>query len=251
MYQDYKKFLFKHNRLYNKMSSASTEPERKKKLMIGLPGLTFSNQFLMGWTQFMVELIKNNEFEISISPGYSTFSPFTRMKTLGLNKQAISAKAFNSTEYDVFVTIDSNILFTYEHVKKLVHLTDKYPVASGVYMTTDKTVCAIERMDYSVYNKKGSFDLVSMEKIESIKETPILQVEFSGMGFFACRRDVLQTLDYPYFWYQLIDFTAEDGTPCRDVPTEEVAFCRRLRDKGYTINLDTSLRVLQEKHVVF
>lgn len=225
---------------------------KKKKVMIGLPGLTFSNQFLLAWTQFMVELIKKNEFDISISPGYSSFSPFTRMKTLGLNKHAIHTKAFDSTEYDIFLTIDPNILFTYEHVKRLVMLTERHPVVSGVYMMTDKSICAIERMDYNLYAKNGVFDMITVQRLEEIKEkNPILPVEFTGLGFFACRRDVLQALDYPYFWYPLIDFSSEDGTPCKDVASDEVAFCKRLRDKGYQIMLDTTLRVLQEKQVVF
>jgi hypothetical protein len=227
--------------------------QKKKKIMVGLPGNSFSNQFLISWTQFTVELITHGEFDISLSPGYSSSSIFTRMKTLGLTSQGVHIKAFDGIDYDVFVTIDPTILFTYEQFKKLVLLTEKYPVVSGYYYLNDKNIHAVEQMDYKQYVRNQAFTLVPIDKINEVKNSPdkMIKVEYTGLGFFACRKNVLQALDYPYFWYPLVDFTLEDGTPCKDVLTEEVAFCKRITDKGYQIQIHSELHVVQEKQVAF
>jgi hypothetical protein len=226
--------------------------QKKKKIMFGLPGQTFSNQFIVGWTQFLIELMRHNEFDISLSPAYSPFSTFMRMKSIGLNRQEIHLKAFDGIDYDVFVSVDPTILFNYEQFKTLVNATEKHPVVSGIYFMNEKSICAIEKMDYEQYAKKGEFEMVSRDTIDSFKEKSekMMRVEFTGLGFFACRRTVLQSLDYPYFWNPMVQFNSEDGTPCQDVLSDEVAFCRRIREKGFRIVIHTELKVLNEKQII-
>ena len=231
-------------------SSAASQDVKKKRVMVGMPGSKFSAQFLMSWTTFLVDCMKDNTIDISIFPGQSPFSTFSRMKTLGINKQGVHVKAFDGIDYDVFLTVDNNVLFTYEQVKSLVDMTEKNPVVSGVYYTSDKTIHAVERMDYEEYSKTGTFPFIDKEKLDALTDSKLIKVDYTGLGFFACRRAVLQALDYPYFWYPMVDYTTEDGTPCKDVLTDEVAFCRRLCDKGYRITLNTELRVYQEKEIV-
>lgn len=228
-------------------TASSSQEIKKKRVMIGLPGQTFSNQFLLSWTKFLVELMREDSMNINLFQGYSTFSTYTRMKTLGLEKQQVHVKAFDGIDYDVFVTIDPTIIFTYEQFKTLVSMTDQHPAVSAIYHTTDKTVNAVEKMDYKTNERTTAFRLLS---IDEIKEKPFLKVDYTTLGFFACRRTVLQALDYPYFWYPLVDYTSEDGTPCREVLSDEIAFSRRLTDKGYQITLLTDLRVNQEKQVL-
>ena len=38
-----------------------------------------------------------------------------------------------------------------------------------------------------------------------------IKVAYNGMGFFACRREVLEKIKYPYFSYPLIEMETEDG----------------------------------------
>lgn len=229
-------------------SSSSTKQEfKKKRVMIGLPGQEYSSHFLISWTKFLIDLLKDNTLDISLYPGFSTNSMFSRMKTLDLNKQEVQIKAFDGIDYDVFVTIDPTIVFNFEQFKTLVSMTEKYPVVSAMYHTSDKTVNAVENMDYSTYIKTGTFPFIT---IDDLKEKTLVKVDYTNLGFFACRRTVLQALDYPYFWYPLVDYTTEDGTPCKDVLSDEVAFCKRLCDKGFRITLNVELRVYSERKVV-
>jgi hypothetical protein len=70
------------------------------------------------------------------------------------------------------------------------------------------------------------------------------------MGFFACRKGVIEKLKYPYFSYPLIEIETEDGTMVRDMCSEDVAFCKNLTDAGIPIIVNTSLRVGHEKTLV-
>ena len=69
------------------------------------------------------------------------------------------------------------------------------------------------------------------------------------MGFFACRRGVIENLRYPYFHYQPLE-TEIDGRVIREMYSEDVAFCKNLKDAGYSITVNTGLRVGHEKMLV-
>jgi hypothetical protein len=66
---------------------------------------------------------------------YSSFVPFARMKTLGLDVlRGSEQKPFDgNVNYDVWVTIDSDMFFIPEQIIELIEDTDKHPVVSGVY----------------------------------------------------------------------------------------------------------------------
>jgi hypothetical protein len=70
------------------------------------------------------------------------------------------------------------------------------------------------------------------------------------MGFFACRKEVIEKLKYPYFSYPLIEIEGKDGVTIRDTCSEDVAFCKNLTDAGMEIIVNTTLRVGHEKTLV-
>lgn len=226
------------------------EKQTKKRVMLGFTGNSFSEKFLIGWTKFLIELMKNNEFDINLSQGYSKNSTYMRMSTLGLKSvQPINSKAFDGVEYDVFVSIEPTILFTYEQFKTLVNATDNHPVVSGIYYVNEKNIFAIEKLDYE---KHSEHEMIKRETIDSYKDKveKMIRVDFTGLGFFACRRTVLQTLDFPYFWHPIVIKYLEDGTPCNEVLSEELSFCKRIRDKGFRIVIHTELKVYNEQVVL-
>jgi hypothetical protein len=82
------------------------------------------------------------------------------------------------------------------------------------------------------------------------KEEKYLSVAYNGMGFFACRKGVIEKLKYPYFTYPLVEMEDEDGKLIRDTCSEDVAFCKNLKDAGFDIIVNTTLRVGHEKTLV-
>jgi hypothetical protein len=77
-----------------------------------------------------------------------------------------------------------------------------------------------------------------------------MPVAYTGLGMFACRREVLEALRYPYFDAPLQEITTQEGVVLRDICSEDVAFCKNIETAGYTVMLHTGLRVGHEKMLI-
>ena len=220
------------------------------KVIIALPGREFSGRFLMNWTETIIHLTRKG-YHVNVVNEYSSFVPFSRMKTLGLDVlRGADQKPFGGThDYDVWVTIDSDIIFTPEQLIELIEDTKKYPIASGLYRMVDlKHYACVKEWDTEYFKKTGSFQFMRPEDAE--KEPKYIFTAYNGMGFFACRKGVIEKLKYPYFSYPLIEIEAEDGKILRDMCSEDVAFCKNLTDAGYKIMVNTHIVVGHEKTLV-
>ena len=120
------------------------EQPKKLKVIIGLPGDHFSQAFLLAWTNTIYTLISSNRYDLKISPGKSSFVPFARMHTLGLDVlRGKAQKAFHTESYDVFVSIDSDVVFSAVQLIELIECTKVHPVVSGYYMMQDNKNFAV------------------------------------------------------------------------------------------------------------
>ena len=220
------------------------------KVILALPGRTFSGTFLINWSQTLMTLLKMG-YDINVVNEYSSFVTFSRMKTLGLDVlRGVDQTPFGGkVEYDVWLTIDSDIVFTPEQVIELIEDTKTYPVVSGLYRMQDMVHFAcVKDWDVDYFKKHGSFQFMKVDAPE--KEEKYLSVAYNGMGFFACRKGVIEKLKYPYFTYPLVEMEGEDGKMIRDTCSEDVAFCKNLKDAGFDIIVNTTLRVGHEKTLV-
>jgi len=173
------------------------------------------------------------------------------MKTLGLNvlRGATQVPFGGQLDYDVWLTIDSDIVFTPNQVIELIEDVDKYPVVSGLYRMADlKHYAAVKEWDIEYFKKHGTFQFLNVDTLDTSEK--YMKVAYNGMGFFACRKGIIENLKYPYFSYPLIEIEAEDGKLLRDMCSEDVAFCKNLKDAGYHVIVNTSLRVGHEKTLV-
>ena len=220
------------------------------KVILALPGRTFSGTFLINWSQTLMTLLKMG-YDINVINEYSSFVTFSRMKTLGLDVlRGVDQTPFGGEmEYDVWLTIDSDIVFTPEHVIKLIEDTKTYPVVSGLYRMQDMVNFAcVKDWDVDYFKKHGSFQFLKVGTLD--KEEKYLSVAYNGMGFFACRKGVIEKLKYPYFTYPLIEIEGEDGKMIRDTCSEDVAFCKNLKDAGFDIIVNTTIHVGHEKTLI-
>lgn len=132
-----------------------------KKVIVALPGREYSGTFLINWSQTLVTLIQKG-YTVKIVNEYSSFVSFSRMKTLGLDvMRGSEQKPFGgSYDYDVWLTIDSDIVFNPEQVIELIEDTDKYPVISGLYRMADlKHFAAVKDWDIEYFKTHGSFEI--------------------------------------------------------------------------------------------
>lgn len=221
-----------------------------KTVIIALPGREYSGTFLKNWSQTLITLTQRG-YKIIMMNEYSSFVTFSRMKTLGLDVlRGATQVPFNGTvDYDVWLTIDSDIIFTPEQVIELIKDTEKYPVVSGLYRMADlQHYAAVKEWDMEYFKKYGSFEFLKVDTLDTTEK--YMKVAYNGMGFFACRKGVIENIKYPYFSYPLIEIETEDGKLIRDMCSEDVAFCKNLKDVGYHVIVNTSLRVGHEKTLV-
>jgi hypothetical protein len=221
-----------------------------KTVAIALPGREFSGNFLKNWSQTLLTLTQKG-YKIIMMNEYSSFVSFSRMKTLGLDvlRGATQVPFNGEVDYDVWLTIDSDIFFIPEQVIELIEDTDKYPVVSGLYRMADlQHYAAVKEWDDEYFKKHGTFEFLKVKDLDTPEK--YMKVAYNGMGFFACRKGVIENLKYPYFSYPFIEIETEDGKVLRDMCSEDVAFCKNLKDAGYPVIVNTSLRVGHEKILV-
>jgi hypothetical protein len=221
----------------------------KKNVIIAFPGKEFSGTFLMQWSESLLNLTQLG-YKIALTNDYSAYVPFTRMMTLGLDTmRGNEQKPFDGkVEYDVWVTIDSDIIFTPKHLIELIEDTDKYPVISGMYkMANSKYIAAVREWNLAHFIKNGVYEFIDPETFD--KDIKHHEVAYVGMGFMACTREVLEKIEYPYFNYPTEELEV-DGKTISQIFSEDVSFSKRVTDAGYKIIINTDLRIGHEKKLI-
>lgn len=219
-----------------------------KKIVFALPGDSFSSRFLISWTATLSKLWETRKYDIIISPATGSFVPFVRMTTLGLDVlRGQDQKPFDGQPFDVWITIDSDIVFTFEQIEKIIESTEEHPVVAGMYRMADLVNYAFVRdWDETYFKTNGTFKFSKPEEVEAWKketELKYLSVVYSGMGFMAVRKEVFDNIKYPYFDSEVIEMTTEDGKVIRDICSEDVSFCKKITQAGYQIMVNTEIRV--------
>jgi hypothetical protein len=225
-------------------------PSPRKRIIVGLPGTTFSHNFLICWTQTLAYFWQKGNYDVIVSPGQSSYVSFARAKTLGCDvRRGKTQKPFGGEPFDVFVTIDSDICWTPAQFETLVQQAEQYGVCSGYYMMQNGTHCAVVKdWDIEFFKKNATFQFLTLEDIKKNGEKPF-KVSYAGMGFFAITKQVLDALTYPYF-HQELQIIGTDETQLVDECSEDVAFCKNIQKAGYDIYLHPELRVGHEKQVI-
>lgn len=231
------------------------EQIKRTKVVFALPGDSFNSKFLIAWTATISKLWDTRKYEIMLSPGTGSFVSFVRMQTLGLDVlRGENQKPFDGQDYDVWITLDSDIIFTPEQVVDLIESTEEHPVVSGMYRMSDLTHYAIVKdWDTDYFIKNGTFKFSTPEEIETWKketELKYLPVYYTGMGFMAVRKEVLDKMKYPYFNTDMEEIVKEDGTILRDICSEDVAFSKNIQKAGYNIVVNTDIRVGHCKNLI-
>lgn len=228
----------------------------KKKIIIGLPGTHFSSKFLVSWTSCLNSLWDIGKYDIVISPGVSSFVPFARMQTLGLSTlRGIDQKPFDGMDFDIFITIDSDIVFIPQNLLDLIEATETHSVVSGIYRMNDlKNLAVVENWDINHFKKEGAFKYLQQENLDEWKiqnpEDKFMKVSYCGMGFMALTKEALYSLNYPYFHCELQEIRGNDGKLIREMCSEDVSFCKNLEKSGHNIYIMPHLRVGHEKQLV-
>ena len=219
------------------------------KVIIALPGRTFSGGFMLNLLE-TVQTLKSKNYTVMIINEYSSYVTYSRMKTLGLDvRRGADQKPFDGKlDYDVWLTIDSDVIFTPKQVMEIIEDTDKYPVVSGMYRLGTTQYSPVQEWNTEYFKKNGYFEFMSKDSIDPNKK--YISVAYNGMGLFACTKEVLESLKYPYFHHPPIELDLEDGNSVTEMVSEDVAFCRNIKEAGYDITVNTNIIVGHEKKLI-
>jgi len=138
--------------------------------------------------------------------------------------------------------IDSDIVFTPGQFQALLDY-DK-DIISGLYMMTGgKYFATVKNWDTEHFKKHGSFEFITEKHVQEMNG--LTEVAYTGLGFMLVKRDVFESLEYP--WFKPLDQKIGNAV---DFTSEDVGFCLRVREKGYKVLIDPKIRVGHEKKVV-
>jgi hypothetical protein len=228
---------------------------KKKKVIIALPGDNFSSKFLVSWSNALAALWMSDKYEVAVAPATGSYVTFVRMQTLGLDvKRGVTQKPFNGDDFDIWVSIDSDVIFNPEHLTELLDATEKHPVVAGVYRMADlEHFAVVKTWDTNYFAKNGTFEFLKQDDLNKWKtETGLkyMPINYTGMGFLACRKEVLDKLTYPYFNGELREIVSDNGIIMKDISSEDVNFCQNIIKAGFEIVINVDLRVGHLKSLV-
>lgn len=175
------------------------------KVMLCLPGTAYSREFLLAWTDMVMQLARTHEISVS--------QHLTRSLCVG------NSPVFNGQDYDAALFIDPNILFTIDDVRNL--LESPRDVTAGIYMTPSlQTFDVIRVFNEDFMKKDGHYKFLKPQDIEGASQ--YMKVDYTGLGFLLLKKGVIESYNG-----SILDMN------------DPMTFCKNLPD----IYVDTKIRV--------
>lgn len=171
-------------------------------------------------------------FQIMIESGNAMITHARNRLAGGDNSHGADQKPWE--DFTHFFSIDSDIIFDPWHFAKL--LTSSHAITSGVYYGKNQHKLPVAYSWDEEFFKQHN----AMPTIDPAQSTSggVMFVDLVGMGFCVIKREVFEKLQYP--WFTTEQFTIGDVT---DLLSEDTSFCRRATEAGFSLVLDTSVRL--------
>lgn len=137
-------------------------------------------------------------------------------------------------EYKKILWIDSDIGFSPEDVIKAYE--SELDVVSGGYLLGDGQVAVYPKMF-----KSG----LRLDEAKALSQP--IEIEGAGMGFFCMKSGIFEQLSRP--WFQSVEGTTiyEGEEFTFPIMGEDLSLCKRIRDLGYKIWFDPSIKLVHQK----
>jgi hypothetical protein len=220
-----------------------------------LPGNNYSNTFMMSFLE-TTQLLNKNGYQIKISQKYSSNVYHVRNMCLGADvMMGKNQKPFQETiDYDYIFWIDSDVIFTYDHVIQLIN-HDK-DIVSGLYLMDGGQKYTIVKKgdwDFKKYvENNGSFKFIHRDDILGVND--LFEAEYCGFGFVCIKKGVIEKMEYPWFkpfFFEIPVKNDKEEYTIRDFTSEDVGFCRSAINQGFKILVDPNCIVGHEKRYIY
>ena len=241
----------------NKDESKMNPLGRPLTIVFALPGDQFSSKFLLSWTMLFNYCVNHNINPLVTNHNLENIY-YTRNACMGGNNiSGIDQKPLGGEiNYDFVMWIDPNMVFTVENFTKL--LAHDVDVIGGIYLKdAGKHFNTCRELDNNYFVRNGHFEYFAGEELlkrRENKDEPVLDVDFTGMGWMLVKRGVFEKMSYPWFKPEYFEIKTIDGSnnenTIREFTSDEVGFCMTAKNLGFTVKVDTDVVVGIEKPVV-
>lgn len=140
--------------------------------------------------------------------------------------------------YDYLFSVDSDIVLPRDTLTKM--LREDKDIISGLYI---QRIPNTHTLEIYMPTPNGGLDNVPLEEIEHQR---IVEIGACGFGCVLIKGDVLRKMEYPHFHYQ-------SSLNFQDTVSEDVYFCMKAKENGFSIWADTTIRcehIGQTKYLV-
>ena len=188
------------------------------KIIFCLPGQTYSREFLLSWTELMMQ---------ASTRGHDI------MVAQNLNRQLCVAGSpekgpFQGQEYDAVMWIGQDAIFKTDDFFNL--LESPHNVTAGIYMSETLQNFDVIR-EFSDDFPAGKY----LRPEDIVGASQYIPVDYAGMNWMLVRKGIFEKLEYPYLWSTQMQ------------PSDERNFCSLLGEK---VHIDTTIRVGNQKRMI-
>lgn len=218
------------------------------KIVICIPGKTFSGRFLDCWSELLVHLMKN-KIQFGISHRESCNIYYVRNMCLAGNvSKGKDQKPFDGTfDYDYLLWIDSDMVFSTSDFDRL--LKYRKNIVAGIYKFEGGREYSFSDWNEKDFKEKGTMPkCYTQEDLNNVKPDAngLLEVGYTGFGFILIKKGVFESMEYPWFSPEFHEFEN-----IRDFSMDDVSFCLRAKRNGFKIYVDPKVRLYHEKPALY
>lgn len=132
--------------------------------------------------------------------------------------------------------INSRMIWAPEQLKAL--LVKDVDIVSAIYTGFElKKINAIKKCDFSLLTKQKTLDFIDKESLKDVNK--LVEVEYSAMNFMLIKRQVIESLEFPWFRSEIFKINDE----IQDTMTEQFYFCKKVRENNFKIFIDPQTHV--------
>lgn len=201
------------------------------KIKIGVP---YSHHSVISFItrKSLADLKKSNKYELDIKLIQGSNLP--RNRNAAINSEISKEKHQKLEKFDYMLFLDSDIGFKPEDIENLVNR--ELPIVSAAYRKRE----ALEYM--CAGNWANHPGVVKDEKCIPWKAEGLKTVDWVGAGILLLKREVLETMEYPWFRGDTIEYE-ENGKVCSALTSDDIGFCLNAKRADYDIHVDCDCKV--------
>jgi FkbM family methyltransferase len=198
----------------NKNANKSYERKSKmKNILVAIPTAKYIE----------VETFKSL-WDLEVPEGYKLDFQYFYGYTISQIRNLIAEWA---KKYDYLFSVDSDIVLPRDTLKKMIAANKD--IISGLYIQRIPNTHKLE-----IYMDTANNGCTNIP-YHLVKDRGVVEIAACGMGAALIKSEVFQKLEYPHFYYK-------EALTMKETVSEDVYFCKKARNAGFTVWADSSIQ---------